>query len=290
MTLSRPLSRRYGAGFTLVELLVVIAIIGILVALLLPAVQAAREAARRTNCVNNLTQLNLAVHNYEFTFETLPPGTINPDGPIINQPQGNHTSWIVQILPYIEANTLSRRFDKSLGAYALENAEARACQIEAIVCPSSPLEVYNEDQTVTQSSYAGCYHDVEAPIDVDNHGLLFLNSRVRFADIYDGSSHTILLAEAFNESEGLGWASGTRATLRNTSVINAHLDRFLPDGTRKEKKVLQPLENGGFGSYHPGGINVAFADGSVCFISEDIEKELLHQYGHRDDGELMKIQ
>src|SRR5512136_477151 len=89
-------------AFTLVELLVVIAIIGILIALLLPAVQAAREAARRSSCLNNLTQLGLAVQNYEMARRTYPPGTINETGPIVNQPTGYHMSWLVQILPYME--------------------------------------------------------------------------------------------------------------------------------------------------------------------------------------------
>ena len=97
-------STRSTAGFTLVELLVVIAIIGILVALLLPAIQAAREAARRTSCLNNVMQLGLAVHNYEFNFETLPPGVTDTKGPIRNEPQGHHVSWIVQILPFMEEN------------------------------------------------------------------------------------------------------------------------------------------------------------------------------------------
>ncbi len=89
-------------AFTLVELLVVIAIIGILIALLLPAVQSAREAARRASCMNNLTQLGLALSNYEMANGALPPGTTESKGPIHNIAQGVHISWLVQILPFIE--------------------------------------------------------------------------------------------------------------------------------------------------------------------------------------------
>src|SRR6476659_1907576 len=119
----RSVDRR---AFTLVELLVVIAIIGVLVALLLPAVQSAREAARRVSCVNNLTQLGLSLHNYEFHFEALPAGVTNPDGPIRNEPQGNHVGWIVRILPYLEQNALSRHFDQAAGVYADTNSEVRS--------------------------------------------------------------------------------------------------------------------------------------------------------------------
>src|SRR6476660_8482895 len=124
--------RKKPSGFTLVELLVVIAIIGVLVALLLPAVQAAREAARRVACLNNITQLGLSLHNYEFHFETLPPGVSNPEGPIRNEPQGNHVSWIVRVLPYLEQNALSRRFDQAAGAYADGNSEVRSTRIRIL--------------------------------------------------------------------------------------------------------------------------------------------------------------
>lgn len=281
-------SKSESTGFTLVELLVVIAIIGILVALLLPAVQAAREAARRTQCVNNLSQLGLAIHNYEFSHETLPPGTVNPEGPILSLPQGNHTSWIVQILPYIEAVTLSRRYDASLGAYAPENAEVRAIPLQVVQCPTAPMELMNEDRTIAQATYAGCHHDVEAPIDANNHGLLFLNSRVRFSDIYDGSSHTFLVAEAINPDYALGWLSGTRATLRNTSKIEEPNSMAYWHPNDQPRPETPPLEVGGFGSFHPGGINVAFADGSTRFVTQNVSPELLRLYGHRADGELMK--
>ena len=136
--------RKRRPGFTLVELLVVIAIIGVLVALLLPAVQAAREAARRVSCINNITQLGLSLHNYEFHYESLPAGVTNPDGPIRNEPQGNHVSWIVRILPYMEQNALSRHFDQAAGAYADANSEVRSSRIRILECPSDGTPFIND--------------------------------------------------------------------------------------------------------------------------------------------------
>ena len=284
-------SRRGRMAFTLVELLVVIAIIGILVALLLPAIQAAREAARRTSCLNNVTQLGLAVHNYEFHFEHLPSGTTNPEGPIRNEPQGNHVSWIVRILPYMEENVLWRRFNQEAGAYAPENAEVRAAQISIVECPSQPLEFMNKAATVARSSYAGCHHDVEAPIDTDNHGLLFLNSKITYNEIEDGSSKTILVGEALTDPEGLGWVSGTRATLRNTGMIEEPKrsgDPVLVAEDKTDDDTPESLYVGGFGSYHPGVVPFGFADGSTRNIQENIDREVLHQLGHRADGKIMK--
>src|SRR6187551_2927825 len=114
MTL-RTLSTRRRSGFTLIELLVVIAIISVLIALLLPAVQAAREAARRVQCVNNLMQLGIALHNYESSHEILPPGVINPTGPILNTPKGYHAGWMLQLLPFIEQRSVARRYDDAPG-------------------------------------------------------------------------------------------------------------------------------------------------------------------------------
>ena len=170
-----PTNRRRPTGFTLVELLVVIAIIGILISLLLPAVQAAREAARRTQCFNNLSQLCLGIHGYEFHFETLPAGSINPTGPIRNESQGQAVSWIVQILPYIERRAAAQMFDIEAGAFADVNAPVRRSEV-SIACPPDP-QFLNSTQVAVRTSYVGCHHDSEAPIDTSNHGLLFLNSR-----------------------------------------------------------------------------------------------------------------
>ena len=112
------------------------------------------------------------------------------------------------------------------------------------------------------STYSGCYHDSEAPIDVDNNGVLFLNSKIRYSEILDGSTQTILLGESIPGENDLGWASGTRATLRNTSGFED--TRNWP---RQDSRDSGSLQVGNFGSFHVGGAVFTFADGSVRFIS-----------------------
>ena len=211
---------RNRSAFTLIELLVVIAIIAVLIALLLPAVQAAREAARRCQCTNNLMQIGLALKNYETSHEVLPPGSINPTGPIINKPSGYHMSWITQILPYLEQRAAYRHIDFNKGAYDPVNMTVRANVISTLICPSEAGSGGGGSTSLipAYSSYAGVYHDVEAPIAVDNHGVLFLNSHVRYEDIDDGASNTIFVGEKIVDSVNLGWMSGTRSTLRNVGT------------------------------------------------------------------------
>jgi prepilin-type N-terminal cleavage/methylation domain-containing protein len=291
------------AAFTLVELLVVIAIIGVLVALLLPAVQAAREAARRCSCINNVTQLGLSLHNYEFHHELFPSGVINPDGPIRNEPEGQHVSWIVQVLPYLEQNALWREFDQSAGAYASVNAPVRAAPVDILTCPSFGGRDRSKDNAIAFTTYAGCHNGVETPIDVKNDGILFLNSQIRFNDIYDGSSNTLLLSEFLaSEDSDLGWVSGTRSSLRNTGAIITRRGRTssewsdvqLEEGDADEMGVegigakLPATFVGGFGSDHPGIVNIGLADGSTKALQTDIDPEVLHQLGSRADGAIPK--
>ena len=204
------------SGFTLVELLVVIAIIGILVSLLLPAIQASRESARRVMCTNQIHQLTIAVHDYEMAHEHYPAGTVDAAGPIRNLPKGHHISWIARVLPYLEEGAIYNALDLSLSAYHHKNDMARQTAMMLLVCPSYP------GGTWPYSNYAGCHHDVEAPIDADNHGVFFLNSLVTRDDLKDGAAHTLFIGEKYPDDADLGWISGTPATLRNTgSPLNA---------------------------------------------------------------------
>ncbi len=258
-------------GFTLVELLVVIAIIGILVGLLLPAVQAAREAARRSQCSNNLLQLGIALHNYEMAHRVLPPGTIDAQGPIVHLPIGYHHSWLVQILPMLDERAAYKLIDSQQSIYSKANFPVRSYSLRMLRCPSSPFG------GGPVSSYAGVHDSREVPIDVDNNGVFYLNSRVRFDDISDGTSHTLFAGEKFSDPTDLGWSSGTRASLRNmgsTFAMTATGGTPLPPGFANGYLSKAPqTNNGGDGSQ--SGTNYAdesYADGDYGMEEYDSEE------------------
>lgn len=280
-------ANRQPRGFTLIELLVVIAIIAVLIALLLPAVQQAREAARRTQCKNNLMQIVLALHNYEMAHECLPPGSVDPNRPIRNEAKGYHVGWMFQVLPYLEQWNTYEHFDLSVGVYDPKNADARGVPISVLLCPSNAW--IGPSKGVT--TYAGCHHDTEAPIEIDNNGVLYLNSTVRYRDVRDGASNTIYVGE-HSDVDPLGWASGTRATLRNTGSLTG------PSGFRPGAQPGAPapanvaggdaalLTVGGFSSPHVGGASFALGDGSVRFMSQSISPAVFKGLGNRAGGEL----
>jgi len=283
----------HAQGFTLVELLVVIAIIGILIALLLPAIQAVRESARRLSCLNNLTQLGLALQNYDSAHGVLPPGTTDKRGPIPNRPEGNHISWLVHLLPYVEEGNTFKRIDIAAGAYDKTNAAVRAINFPLFACPSyggvyrSPSDASTGPGTWTTSNYAACHHDVEAPIDADNHGVMYLNSRVSQRDVTDGTTNTIYLGEKLGDARDLGWMSGTRATLRNTGTPRNTVP-FRDEEGGRAKPPADDLAVGGFESAHPGICNFLFGDGRTMTIDRSIDPKVFQQLGSRADGQLLE--
>jgi prepilin-type N-terminal cleavage/methylation domain-containing protein/prepilin-type processing-associated H-X9-DG protein len=310
-------------AFTLVELLVVIAIIGVLVALLLPAVQSSRESARRAQCAHNLSQLHLALQQYEQAHLVYPPGSIGKESPAENLPDDLHHNWFALLLPYAEHQLIYKNIDFSVSIYNPKNSAVLATSPRLARCPSSA----SPDSGYT--TYAAAHHDVEAPITDDNNGVFFLNSKIGYDDLEDGAAHTLFLSEKITDAFDLGWLSGTRATLRNGgtplnlfnlrnglptpannvgqggydvpgSNLEGSKPQFVWDSTRVDRAIAtaagapfpdlnDPKYVGGFGSWHRIGVNVAFGDGSVRLVAENISPAILQALINRQDGKLAQL-
>jgi prepilin-type processing-associated H-X9-DG protein len=255
----------------LIELIVVSLIICVLVGVIIPGVLASHGAAERIRCLNNMRQVSLGLQNYNQQYQCFPPGVVNPTGPIHNQADGLHLGWIVQLLPFMEQSGLSMAFDPRISVYDPLNQRAAGTRLSSLICTSDKNS--GNFRGLSVSSYAACHHDVEAPIDKNNHGVFFLNSHVTIDDIEDGTSNTLFFGEKRITAPDLGWVSGTRATLRNTGTpINSSIhggSEFV----------------GGFSSMHAGGANLSFGDGSVRFVKETIDMNVYRLLGHRADGE-----
>ncbi len=290
------------SGFTLVELMMVVMIIAALLYLLLPAIQAAKERARRAQCASNLMQLGTAMSCYASTHSCLPPGVVNDSGPIKNLPSGYHHSWVVQILPFIGESNTYNHFDHMKSVYDAANDTVAGMRISVLICPSE------NRRWGAYHSYAGCHHDVDEPINSDNRGLLYLNSHVRYDEITDGPSYTFLIGEFLNRSATLGWVSGTRSTLRNTGLPLNERDSELafrrlpytaaPAAERRPREEMfeetkaaaddgsWPIElTGAFSSNHAQACNFLFGDGSVRAVHNSVDTSVYLRLGNRADGE-----
>jgi prepilin-type processing-associated H-X9-DG protein len=212
----------------------------------------------------------------------------------------------VQVLPYLEMSTVFNHFDFDLGVYAPKNLAPQQRSISVYVCPSDVLRPLANGRHA--SSYAGCHSGKSLPIDVDQDGVLYLNSSVRYEDIPDGSTFTIAVGEKIVGDEVWGWASGTRDTLRNTGIgpnggglaLYQPPVTYSPEGEMlgdeenagedtADAKTAQEklLEVGGFSSRHTGGVQVGMCDGSVRFISQSVAPTVFSNLGSRNDGEML---
>ena len=317
------MASRKRRGLTLVELLVVITIIALLVGLLLPALQSARAASNRLQCINNFWQLALAAHQYHGATGKFPTGVRLPvvvDG----RPTMGTNLW-VELLPYFEEHNLHRKWDfddnRNNVAGGLDATQAQV--IEILLCPSDPLTERVVENTAAStlappwswgfyamSSYGGnagkrSVHTGGAPTfpRLTRDGIFFIDSSVRLADVIDGTSHTLLFGERFHLDPEFdrrqpvvwpgasqmakwgrwGYVANAGASGNVTLSTPAPINYSVPPGGD-----FSTVEDRvcAFGSAHPGGANFAFADGSARFVSEDLPLEQLQALSTRAGEEV----
>ncbi len=303
-------------GFTLIELLVVIAIIAILVALLLPAVQQAREAARRTQCKNNMKQIGLALHNYHDQFKLFPSSSMSPPGKgVWNYPGTSNFdpniklhSWASLILPAMDGANLYNSINYNVSALDPLNWNAAAQVLPVYKCPSfsgSPFSPHKHYVTkVGSTTFAlrnyvamGATTVLGLSSSAASNGVMAPLSRTSFSDIIDGSSSTILLAETKDENSAV-WIDGTSASVAarwfalvpptysgNTVAINykPYFDYTAIDSSEAGsiKQTWGPSSN------HTGGAHHLMGDGSVHFLSQNLSVATYDALVSRNGGEVI---
>ena len=296
-------------GFTLVELLVVIAIIGVLVALLLPAVQSAREAARRMSCSNNLKQLSLALHNYEDTHKTLPPAGID----------SNQMAWTVLLLPFFEQKALYDQFNFNRGSWNALNriTIVQGIRIKAFICPnlttkadSFSVFVTTPDESTVSALH---YHAVLGPVGpagsdpnstylvqgIGDQGFGFCAAQGAFGQaradgpnvmpqsnplrtFTDGTSNTLLLGE-MAWPKYLYWRPWTRGYYFDARGTLLYASKNVKNPINS--KFSDPWNDASFGSLHPNGTMFSRADASIHFGPQNINMSVYRALASRDGGE-----
>ena len=307
-------------GFTLVELLVVIAIIGILVALLLPAVQAAREAARRSQCANNLKQLGLALLNYENAIRCFPPGIIG------TQPEAGpmRLPWAIHLYPFMEQNNLFDKFSFQIGGTGIccnemvmslpQNCGSPGAPatvaISAMQCPSdsaTPIWLWKSDCSLAKGNYGAFFGNVHSmsPFQLGSghlpHAFTYMKP-LRLAMVRDGTSHTLALGEMLKGTDNQvdyrgcyfidnspGSQLYTQYTPNSSGPDYMH-NGYCTTATNLPNQNLPCGENpsaqtAAARSNHPGGVHVVLCDGSVHFVSDEVGLTVWQALGSIAGGE-----
>ena len=311
-------SRSRSRGFTLIELLVVIAIIAILVALLLPAVQQAREAARRTQCKNNLKQLGIAIHNYHDTYNCFPIAAVDASVSSI--------SAHARLLPFLEQSVLFNRIDFNVTFDHPNNTLARMTELPAFRCPSDPTPlpaaVGGRNNYYWNAGNGVVMYPTGATGQPPANGVIYLTRRFRFADVTDGLSNTAVMAEKLTGDGSNGISSPRTDTFRPGTYPNnadeavqqcnaANISDLAVQGysnvggpwlqqyhsTNQYNHVLPPNGRSCMfppgriattsNSQHTGGVQILLGDGGVRFVSENLAMVTWRALGSIDGGEVV---
>jgi prepilin-type N-terminal cleavage/methylation domain-containing protein/prepilin-type processing-associated H-X9-DG protein len=258
------------AGFTLVELLVVIAVIGILLALLLPAVQAAREAARRVSCSNNLHQIGVGIHAYNDSYREFPPGAIEMRSlTSLSRFKARQIAWSALILPYVEQKSLYQSLDLSKPFDNAANTQGAAQVVPLYLCPSVPRNTFLV-QNRGACDYGGIMGQTLKPSATFQDGVMIDKepgtSPIQIKDIRDGAPYTLLI------SEDAAWQDGQWINGQNVFVISWPIN-YPPNGDNEIR------------SKHSHGANALFCDGGVRFLDQEMDLDTLKALATRAGGE-----
>jgi prepilin-type N-terminal cleavage/methylation domain-containing protein/prepilin-type processing-associated H-X9-DG protein len=293
-------------GFTLIELLVVIAIIAVLIALLLPAVQQAREAARRTQCKNNMKQLGLAMHNYHDQCNVFPYGVQNIG--TFHQ----RDTWMQQLLPMIEQAPMYTAYQSDMSQYVMDvTPTIRDKSLGALQCPSDPSSPgkggsggYRSGADGFQGNYVMCIGKTQT-YGVDNGGLFYWRSATGLRSVIDGSSNTILGSEVMlrgaantggwgegggywggGEGGGFGFTTQYPPNSTVTDQVYSCKSTTWPNAPC-QSMITYSTQRIMARSYHTGGVHVTMADGSVRFVSNNIDMTVFQNLGSRAGSEVI---
>lgn len=311
--------RLHRRGFTLVELLVVIAIVGLLVALLLPAVQSAREAARRMQCVNNVRQIGLALHLFHDANQVFPASGWTQAGP--GNPAGSFVGWRPLTMPYLEQQNVKELYDFNLNWWEGTNPTVAAIPIKVYRCPSAPQGIEVVTAVAKSPRPAMTFTNPVAPTDYEalmgvhpgainphlpvalynstNHvSVMYRNSTTRFADVLDGTSHTVMVVECaarprvyrkrvalsgLANDQGICWADSEGPFSLHGASADGNTEGC---GLNCALAMNRRNDNEPF-AFHPGGSNVLFADGHVQFLKETISLATLAALSTASAGEVI---